>query len=136
MTTPDKKHKHLIVRAEISAPPSADDCAEVCRWFSRLVSTIRMKELAPPRAFYWDEVGNRGLTADVLLTTSNAVLHIWDECVPAVAQIDVYSCADFTPEEVIGCLEVFGPSKVEFKFLDRDGGLTVVQESVPILYQR
>ena len=62
--TPDNRHQHLIVRAEVARPPLANDCEAVCQWMSDLIRDIGMKELAPPRARYCAVPGNRGLTAD------------------------------------------------------------------------
>jgi S-adenosylmethionine/arginine decarboxylase-like enzyme len=122
------KHEHLIVRAEVQNPPLAGDCEAVCAWMSKLIADISMKELAEPRARYCSIEGNRGLTADALLETSHCILHSWDECSPAVVQFDLYSCSAIPNDIISQALEVFKPSKVEWKFLDREGGLTLIAE--------
>jgi S-adenosylmethionine/arginine decarboxylase-like enzyme len=124
--TPDNRHKHLIVRAEVANPPLEGDLDAVCAWMSKLISDIGMKELAPPRARYCPVPGNRGMTADAIIETSHVALHSWDECVPAVLQFDLYTCSDLTPADVIAALDFFGPSRVEYKFLDREYNLTLV----------
>lgn len=92
-----------------------------------------MKELAAPRARYCPVEGNRGLTADAIIETSHCVIHTWDECVPAVAQFDLYTCSDLDVEQVIKAMDVFKPSKVEYKFLDREHCLVEIGESTSVL---
>lgn len=119
-----------MVRALVMSPPGKTECAAVCRWLAKLIADIGMKQLAPPRAFYHDEPGNRGMTADLLLTTSNCVLHAWDEATPGIINFDLYSCADFQPEAVIRALGAFDPLRIEWKFIDREKGLKLVSEGV------
>ncbi len=124
--TPDNRHKHLIVRAEVGNPPLANDCDAVCAWMSKLIRDIGMKELASPRARYCPVEGNRGLTADAIIETSHCCLHSWDECTPAVLQFDLYTCSDLDVQQVLDSLGRFSPSRVEYKFLDREHKLTLV----------
>jgi S-adenosylmethionine/arginine decarboxylase-like enzyme len=126
--TPDNRHKHLIVRAEIKRPPLAEDCDAVCAWMSALIKNIGMKELAAPRARYCAVEGNRGMTADAIIETSHFVIHSWDECDPAILQLDLYTCSDLDVEQVIQELQFFDPSKVEWKFLDRENDLRLLGE--------
>jgi S-adenosylmethionine/arginine decarboxylase-like enzyme len=130
--TPDNRHQHLIVRAEVSNPPKAEDCAAVCAWMSSLIRDIGMKELAAPRARYCDVPGNRGLTADAIIETSHSALHSWDECSPALVMWDVYTCSTLDIEVVFRAMDIFSPSKIEYKFLDREHGLILVDEGVRI----
>lgn len=119
------EHKHLIVRAEVKNPPK--DTAMMEKWMSDMVSAIGMKELAPPRAIYSDMVGNRGLTCDVILNTSNAVIHTWDEVDPGLFMLDVYTCGALDPSIIFKLLEPFDPVKIEYMYLDREHGLTVLE---------
>lgn len=127
--TPDNRHKHLIVRAEVSKPPLAGDEVLVCAWMSKLISDIGMKELAAPRARYCPVPGNRGLTADAIIETSHCCIHSWDECSPAIVQFDLYTCSDLDVDAVIWALGIFHPSRIEYKFLDREHNLKLVSES-------
>lgn len=127
--TPDNRHKHLIVRAEVEKPPLAKDLKTIRTWMSKLISDVGMKELAAPRSRYCNVDGNRGLTADAIIETSHVVVHSWDECVPAVIQFDIYTCSELDVDQVIASLDHFSPSKIEWKFLDREHGLTLVGES-------
>jgi len=121
-------HKHLIIRGELISPPR--DTEYLKEWLRATVKAIRMnlvKDIPEnPIAFYCDTVGNRGLTALAIIETSHLAVHVWDEDYPGIIQMDVYSCADFTPHAVIARLEEFEPLKVEYKFIDRNRGLTEI----------
>jgi S-adenosylmethionine/arginine decarboxylase-like enzyme len=119
------EHKHLIVRAEVRNPPK--DTTKMEKWMSTMVSAIGMQELASPRAIYSDMVGNRGLTCDVILNTSNAVIHTWDEIDPGLFMLDVYTCGALDPNVIFGLLEEFDPVKIEYMYLDREHGLRVLE---------
>lgn len=122
------EHKHLIVRAEVRNPPK--DTAMMEKWMSDMVSAIGMQELAPPRAIYSDMVGNRGLTCDVLLNTSNAVIHTWDEVDPALFMLDVFTCGSLDIQIIFDLLQCFEPTKIEYKYLDRSKELILLDKGV------
>lgn len=119
------EHKHLIVRAEVRNPPK--DTKKMEAWMSNMVSAIGMQELAAPRAIYSDMVGNRGLTCDVILNTSNAVIHTWDEVDPGLFMLDVYTCGALDPNVIFDLLEEFEPTKIEYMYIDREHGLKVLE---------
>lgn len=119
------EHKHLIVRAEVKQPPK--DPAKMEKWMSAMVSAIGMQELAAPRAIYSDMIGNRGLTCDVILNTSNAVIHTWDEVDPGLFMLDVYTCGALNSNVIFELLEEFEPTKIEYMYLDREHGLKVLE---------
>jgi len=60
-------HKHLIIRAEVTTPPTDEQLT--VEWMKKLISTIGMKVLMGPYAKYLDVVGNRGLTRSIRPTT-------------------------------------------------------------------
>jgi S-adenosylmethionine/arginine decarboxylase-like enzyme len=120
------EHKHLIVRAEVRNPPK--DTALMEKWMSNMVATIGMVELAPPRAIYSDMEGNRGLTCDVILNTSNAVVHTWDEVDPGIFMLDVYTCGALDPNVIFDLLVDFDPVKIEYMYLDREHGLHILDK--------
>jgi S-adenosylmethionine/arginine decarboxylase-like enzyme len=117
-------HKHLIVRAEVDHAPTERSWIE--RWLKQLVEKIGMKVCAGPISQYLDMPGNRGMTAVVIIETSHIALHCWDEPTPNLLQFDVYSCGEFDVEEILRELNQFGLLKVEYKFLDREHGLTEI----------
>jgi len=124
----DLVHKHLLVRAEVLNPPtSVSFCSS---WLTSLVSKIDMKILKGPVVAYSDMVGNRGITGIVVIETSHIVFHIWDEILPAVIQLDVYSCKDFKPKDIFKELEMFSVKKLEYKFLDRENNFKTIERNV------
>lgn len=120
------EHKHLIVRAELNNPPQ---CAETIQdWMKNLVDKIGMKILMGPYAVYSDMIGNRGLTAVTIIETSHIAIHVWDECEPALFQMDVYTCSTLNTQDVFAAIEQFEPTKIEFKYIDREHTLTLLNE--------
>jgi S-adenosylmethionine/arginine decarboxylase-like enzyme len=122
------EHKHLIVRAELNTPPKCTESIEA--WMKKLVNQIDMKILMGPYSVYSDVVGNRGLTAVTIIETSHIALHIWDECEPALAQLDVYTCSALNIQDVFEAMKEWQPSKVEYKYIDRENKLTLIEKSV------
>lgn len=122
------EHKHLIVRAELNNPPQ---CAEAIQdWMKLLVDKIGMKILMGPYAVYSDMVGNRGLTAVTIIETSHLALHVWDEVDPALMQLDVYTCSTLDIKDVFDAIEVFNPTKIEYKYIDREHTLTMLDKLI------
>ena len=121
-------HKHLLVRAEVSNPPSSTTWCSM--WLTSIVSKIDMKILKGPIVAYSDKVGNRGLTGIVIIETSHIAFHSWDEAIPAVIQLDIYSCKDFEPKHIFKELEVFNLEKLEYKFLDRENNFKTIERNV------
>ena len=122
-----QKHKHLIVRADIGWSPKEEDLNKVSDWIRSLIKKIQMKLLAGPHTYYVKEKGNKGMTSVAIIETSHIALHIWDETNPGLMQLDVYSCADFSPQDVFDEVEkMFDTKKIEYKFLDREKELVEV----------
>ena len=92
-------HKHLIIRAEVNRPIKNE--REIRKWLRNLVKKIDMNIIKGPYAAYVSKEGNRGLTGVVMIETSHISIHIWDEEKPALVQCDVYSCAEFSSNEVL-----------------------------------
>ena len=122
-----QKHKHLIVRADISWCPKEEDLNKISDWVRGLIKKIEMKLLAGPYTTYVNDIGNKGMTSVAIIETSHIALHIWDETQPGLLQLDVYSCADFNAQEIFDEVDkVFKTLKMEYKFLDREKGLVEV----------
>ena len=122
-----QKHKHLIVRADIGWSPKEEDLNKISDWIRSLIKKIHMKLLAGPYTTYVNELGNKGMTSVAIIETSHIALHIWDETNPGLMQLDVYSCADFSPQDVFDEVEeMFDTKKIEYKFLDREKELVEV----------
>lgn len=118
------EHKHLIVRATVDRPPRLVTLVEA--WFAELVYTLGMNLLSGPHVEYVHKTGNRGITGVCIIETSHVAMHVWDEQRPALMQLDVYTCGALDPQVVFDALQTFSPVKTEFKFLDREHGLTEV----------
>jgi S-adenosylmethionine/arginine decarboxylase-like enzyme len=93
-----------------------------------LVDKIGMKILMGPYAVYSDMVGNRGLTAVTIIETSHIAMHVWDEVSPALMQLDVYTCSALNTADVFAALAEFEPQHVEFKYIDREHNLTLLDK--------
>ena len=117
-------HKHLIIRAEINNPPRDPDW--VINWLKELTGKIGMKICMGPISAYVDVPGNRGVTAVVVIETSHMAIHVWDEGSPSLIQMDVYTCGQLDTDIIFKELEQFEPVKVEYKYLDREHGLTEI----------
>ena len=117
-------HKHLIVRAQVNKPPTDESWAE--DWVRGLVEKIGMKILVGPFAKYLDVPGNRGLTVAAIIETSHVAMHVWDESDPALIQLDVYTCGPLDTNIIFNELKTFDPVKIDYKYLDREHGLTEI----------
>ena len=122
-----QQHKHLIVRADISCCPKEEDLNKISDWIRSLIKKIDMNLLAGPYTTYVNELGNKGMTSVAIIETSHIALHIWDETNPGLIQLDVYSCANFNPQDVFDKVnDLFKTVKMEYKFLDREKELVEV----------
>ena len=110
-------HKHLIIRAEVKRPITSEKGLK--KWLRNLVKKIDMKVIKGPFAAYVSKEGNRGITGVVMIETSHIAIHVWDEVNPALVQCDVYSCAEFSSNEVLAEFVDMEPTKIEYMLLDR-----------------
>jgi len=112
-------HLHLLVKGFITDPPRTPDRTN--QFFRDLVETVRMKVVAGPTSVYVSEPGNEGVTGTVTLATSHASIHVWDESFPAMFQFDIYSCSEFTVNEVLDCIDDnFHIDSANYVFIDRN----------------
>lgn len=112
-------HKHVIIRAEVLNPPSDENLAS--QQVKTLIDRIGMRLLMGPYAKYVSMPGNRGLTVASIIETSHIVMHTWDECDPAMVQLDVYTCGEFDPRTVFTWIEEnYNPVRIDHKYIDRE----------------
>lgn len=111
-------HKHLIIRAEVSNPPTEEELAK--SWMVKLIDKIGMKLALGPFAKYINIPGNRGITCMAIIETSHLAMHVWDEGNPGLVQLDVYTCGALDPYDVVVALREFHPIRIEMKYLDRE----------------
>jgi S-adenosylmethionine/arginine decarboxylase-like enzyme len=57
-------------------------------------------------------------------------MHVWDEVDPALMQLDVYTCSALNVDDVFLALSDFVPVNVEFKYIDREHDLTLLDKGV------
>ena len=119
-------HKHLIIRAEVNDPPT--DPKRLEHWLRDFIGFIDMKIMMGPYVAYCENEGNRGITGIAVIETSHIAMHVWDEPVPAMMQLDVYSCAEFDPYRIADKLKQdFDVVKIDYKFLNRETGLKSIR---------
>jgi S-adenosylmethionine/arginine decarboxylase-like enzyme len=112
-------HLHLLVKGYITNPPKSE--AVLNQWFKELVNKVGMVVVAGPTSVYVDEPGNEGITGTVTLATSHASIHVWDAIHPSMFQFDLYSCSEFTPEQVLNHInEHFNLQSATYQFIDRN----------------
>lgn len=123
-------HKQLLIKAYLNNPPVNPKYMK--EWVKNLISHIGMElakdeELeANPIAYYEKREGNEGLTCCAILTTSSCEIHVWDKIDQPIMHFDLYSCSNFVPEDIFPLLDEFEPTRIEYKFLDRDKDLKEV----------
>jgi S-adenosylmethionine/arginine decarboxylase-like enzyme len=112
-------HLHLLVKGYITNPPKSEEVLN--QWFRELVNKVGMVVVAGPTSVYVNELGNEGITGTVTLATSHASIHVWDAIHPSMFQFDLYSCSDFTPEQVLNHInEHFNLQSATYQFVDRN----------------
>lgn len=122
-------HLHLIVKGYVKNPPTKEEYLN--DWLKRLVEKVRMVVVAGPTSVYVDDPGNEGITGTVTLATSHAAIHVWDRETPPMFQFDIYSCSEFTPEEVLEHLNEFELISCEYICIDRNGeNMTVTKQEM------
>lgn len=115
-------HLHFLVKGYVKNPPKSEQVLN--EWLIKLVEKVRMKVVAGPTSVYVNEPGNEGITGTVTLATSHASIHVWDAVDPAMFQFDLYSCSEFTPEEVLDHVnEHFGLETANWSFIDRNSDI-------------
>ena len=116
-------HKHLIIRAEVNHPPMTEKYVRL--WLRKLVRKIDMNIIKGPYASYVSKEGNRGVTGFVMIETSHIAIHVWDEMSPALVQCDVYSCAEFSSNEVLAEFLPMDVTKIDHILIDRANELEI-----------
>ena len=119
------QHKHLIIRAEVKRPPKTEK--EIKQWLRKIVNKFDMKIIKGPYASYVTKEGNRGVTGVVMIETSHIAIHVWDETTPALIQCDVYSCAEFSSNEVLAEFLDMEVTKIDHVLLDRANEIKTIK---------
>ena len=108
--------------ARINKFPSEDEEGIVTNFMESLVEDIGMKVAKGPMSSWVADIGNVGWTSAILLKTSHASLHIWNEW--GILQADLYSCKEFNHVTVLDKIKhTFDVTLVKYRILDRNGGV-------------
>ena len=115
-------HKHLMLTALVDEAPQNPEV--IVNFLNKLVKLVDMEIFMPAQAKYCDDPHNSGVTGVVVITTSHASIHIWDNVAgnpyPGMLQMDLYSCKDYNAEDVLKFVEdYFGANIVSFQVIDR-----------------
>lgn len=117
-------HKHLLINAKVNKPMKSED--EAIEFLKDLVDSINMKIIKGPFASYVEVMGNRGLTAMVMIETSHIAFHIWDEQSPALLQFDLYTCGSLDADLVLTTIDKsFEVTSLEYQLFDRKDGFVL-----------
>jgi len=119
----DIEHKHLLINATFKETPFKENDF-TCSWISNIVKLIGMEELLSPKSARSEELGNEGISAFCIITTSHISLHSWEKTDPNLVQLDIYSCKDFDRSLILRELEKFSPTRLGCSFLDRSVNCT------------
>jgi S-adenosylmethionine/arginine decarboxylase-like enzyme len=121
------QHKQMLINAKVSDPIKNE--TDAINFLETLVKQIGMKIVKGPYAKNLESIGNKGLTAAVLIETSHIAFHIWDEQEPAMLQFDLYTCGQLDKEQVIKAIqERFDVVSMDWLLYDRARGF-VLEES-------
>lgn len=124
-----------MISAEVKSPPT--DPQELDAWLTLVVKRIGMQIakspdlVKNPQSYFCDKNGNRGMTGTVILETSNCTVHTWDEDSPAKFELDLYSCAEFSEDEVLDLVDIFGIIRYNSITIDRGHGLKLLKQYLP-----
>jgi S-adenosylmethionine/arginine decarboxylase-like enzyme len=120
-------HKHLLINAKIDKPFTS--AYQGIDFLKELVNKIDMKIIQGPYASYVNKIGNRGLTAVVMIETSHIAFHIWDEKNPALIQFDLYTCGSLKVQKVLDSfIDTFEVGTMDWVLFDRENGFVKEQE--------
>ena len=120
-------HKHLLINAKIDKPFTS--AYQGIDFLKQLVDKIDMKIIQGPYASYVNKIGNRGLTAVVMIETSHIAFHIWDEKNPALIQFDLYTCGSLQVKKVLDAfIDTFEVNTMDWVLFDRENGFVKEQD--------
>jgi len=120
-------HKHLLINAKIDKPFTS--AYQGIDFLKELVNKIDMKIIQGPYASYVNKIGNRGLTAVVMIETSHIAFHIWDEKNPALIQFDLYTCGSLQIKKVLDAfIDTFEVNTMDWVLFDRENGFVKEQD--------
>jgi len=121
------KHHHFVGRFEVTNPPLLADKSKLERWMADLIKAQGMNILSGPHVAHVDTPGNRGLTGVAIIETSHVAIHVWDECSPALIQLDFYTCGTLDKDAILRAVKPWGVVKAKFLVLDRETDVVTLE---------
>jgi S-adenosylmethionine/arginine decarboxylase-like enzyme len=119
------------VNARISDPVRSEQ--QGVDFLKDLIESVDMKIIKGPFASYVNKEGNRGLTGVVMIETSHAAFHIWDER-PGLIQFDLYTCGELDFEKVIALFKTyFDVKSLDYVLFDRENGFVVEKSGQEVI---
>jgi S-adenosylmethionine/arginine decarboxylase-like enzyme len=126
-----KNHKHMVLNASVRHPIIDENGCK--NWLEKLVEIIDMKILIPPVAKYCDTFGNEGVTGTVVIETSHSSIHIWHKEEVPYIKMDVYSCKNFNPQDVVNYVnETMNLISGGYTIIDRNTDVPTIIQSIQI----
>lgn len=113
-----REHKHIIIRAYVSNPPTSSE--QLSDWCREVIHAVDMNVVGGPLTIYSNMDGNKGYTAVAILDFSHLAIHSWDEISPALIEFDLFSCKSFDINLVLDKLNEFGIVTYSTLVVDRD----------------
>ena len=91
-------------------------------WLREVVKAVDMEILIDPIVEWCGIEGNEGVTGVVVITTSHLAIHIWEN--ERYAKVDLYSCKDFDPDDVLDMCEKLSATKASYMVIDRNSPIS------------
>ena len=115
-----KDHKHVVVSALVNK--TFDSPEHLADWLRRIIEGIGMTVADlphNPQAFYCTDHDNTGYTGTAILVTSHCAVHMWDAVFPHKLEFDLYSCSDFSQDQILEYIKELDIVKCDVLYLDR-----------------
>lgn len=127
-------HKHLLMNLLVESPPR--DHEELEAWIAFLIKRVNMQIAKSPTlpknpmAYYCETLGNQGATGTGILETSHTATHTWDGQYPFKFDFDLYSCSDFSVENVLTLCQCFDIIEGNYIVLNRNDKIEIIEQGL------
>ena len=121
------EHKHFIANGNMVTNLTTEDVKTFLLDMVEVLDMQIMKGFKSNPSVGYEGGENGGVSGVCLITTSHMVLHTWDETMDF--QLDIYSCKDYLPNDVIQLCKQFGLTIRSQKFFDRKYNLIEIKEN-------
>lgn len=111
-----RQHHHLIIRGLCNNPPT--DKTYIENWMIGVTKASNMNILSGPFTAYVPDNFNKGWTGIAIIEFSHIALHIWED--ESLIEFDMFSCKEFSLDDIMNEVKKFDPYKLSIQFIDRD----------------